>query len=39
MAKSVKPIPDEYHSVTPYLIIGRGKAGEAIDFYTRAFNA
>lgn len=39
MAKSVKPIPDGYHSVTPYLIIGRGKAGEAIDFYTRAFNA
>jgi PhnB protein len=39
MAKSVKPIPDGYHSVTPYLIIGKGKAGEAIDFYTRAFNA
>ncbi len=39
MAKSVKPIPDGYHSVTPYLIIGRGKASEAIDFYTRAFNA
>src|ERR1700739_1041677 len=39
MAKSVKPIPDGYHSVTPYLIIGRRKAGEAIDFYARAFNA
>ncbi len=39
MAKSVKPIPDGYHSVTPYLIIGRGKASEAIDFYSRAFNA
>ncbi len=39
MAKSVKPIPDGYHSVTPYLIIGKGKAGEAIDFYVRAFNA
>ena len=39
MAKSVKPIPDGYHSVTPYLIIGKRKAGEAIDFYVRAFNA
>lgn len=39
MAKSVKPIPDGYHSVTPYLIIGRRRAGEAIDFYARAFNA
>ncbi len=39
MAKSVQPIPDGYHSVTPYLIIGKGKAGEAIDFYARAFNA
>jgi PhnB protein len=39
MTKSVNPIPDGYHSVTPYLIIGKGKAGEAIDFYTRAFDA
>jgi PhnB protein len=39
MAKSVKPIPDGYHSVTPYLIIGKRKAAEAIDFYVRAFNA
>ncbi|MGA8087967.1 MAG: VOC family protein [Terracidiphilus sp.] len=39
MAKSVHPIPDGYHSVTPYLIIGKGRAGQAIDFYTRAFNA
>jgi len=39
MAKSVHPIPDGYHSVTPYLIIGKGKAREAIDFYKRAFNA
>ncbi len=36
---AVKPIPDGYHSVTPYLIIDNGRAGEAIDFYTRAFNA
>ena len=39
MAKSVQPIPDGYHSVTPYLIIGKGQAGEAIDFYARDFNA
>jgi len=26
------PIPDGYHSVTPYLIISKGKAREAIDF-------
>ena len=39
MAKSIKPIPDGYHSVTPYLIIGKGRANEAIAFYTRAFNA
>ncbi|HUN85020.1 MAG TPA: VOC family protein [Terracidiphilus sp.] len=35
----VKPIPDGYHSVTPYLIIGEGKASKALDFYTRAFGA
>ncbi len=34
---SVKPIPDGYHSVTPYLIVKGG--GAAIDFYKRAFNA
>lgn len=33
----VKPIPDGYHSVTPYLVI-RG-ADRAIDFYKRAFGA
>lgn len=32
-----KPIPEGYHSVTPYLII-RG-ATEAIEFYKRAFGA
>jgi PhnB protein len=36
MAK-VKPIPDGYHSVTPYLII-KG-AADAIDFYKKAFGA
>ncbi len=34
---SVKPIPDGYHNVTPYLII-KG-ATEALDFYKRAFGA
>lgn len=34
---AVKPIPEGYHSVTPYLII-RG-AGDAIEFYTKAFGA
>jgi PhnB protein len=33
----VKPIPDGYHSVTPYLIV-KG-AAEAIDFYGKAFGA
>jgi uncharacterized glyoxalase superfamily protein PhnB len=39
MSKSVKPIPDGYHAVTPYLIIDGRKASEALSFYTRAFNA
>ena len=34
---SVKPIPDGYHSVTPYLII-KG-ASDAIEFYKKAFGA
>ena len=33
----VKPIPQGYHSVTPYIIVDDAKA--AIDFYTRAFGA
>jgi PhnB protein len=33
----VKPIPDGYHSVQPYLHV-RG-AAEAIEFYKKAFNA
>lgn len=32
---AVKPIPDGYHTVTPYLIV-RG-AAEALAFYTEAF--
>jgi PhnB protein len=34
---NAKPIPDGYHSVTPYLFI-RG-AGGAIDFYKKIFGA
>jgi PhnB protein len=34
---AVKPIPDGYHSVTPYLIIRA--AAEAIEFYKTAFGA
>ncbi len=34
---AVKPIPEGYHSVTPYLII-KGAAG-AIEFYKKAFGA
>ena len=33
----VKPIPDGYHSVTPYIIVDDAKA--AIDFYGQAFGA
>jgi PhnB protein len=33
----VKPIPDGYHSLTPYLVV-KG-AGDAIDFYKNAFGA
>jgi PhnB protein len=37
MNPNVKPIPDGFHTLTPYLII-KG-AAEAIDFYKRAFGA
>jgi PhnB protein len=33
----VKPIPDGYHSVTPYLIVNG--AASAIEFYKKAFGA
>ena len=33
----VKPVPDGYHSVTPYLIVDDAKG--ALDFYQRAFGA
>ena len=37
MSPQVKPIPEGYHSVTPYLSI-KG-AGEALEFYKKAFGA
>jgi len=37
MANATKPIPDGYHSVTPYLSISGAAA--AIDFYKKAFGA
>jgi PhnB protein len=33
----LKPIPEGYHSVTPYLVVDDAKA--AIDFYTKALGA
>lgn len=33
----VKPIPDGYHSVTPYIIVD--DAAAAIDYYAKAFGA
>ncbi len=37
MADKPKPIPDGYHTVTPYLIVDW--ASRAIDFYKQAFGA
>jgi PhnB protein len=37
MAARVKPIPDGYHSITPYITVDNAK--QAIDFYKRAFDA
>jgi PhnB protein len=37
MAKAVKPIPEGYYTVTPYLIVNG--AAKAIDFYKKAFGA
>jgi PhnB protein len=37
MTSKTKPIPDGYHSVTPYLITRN--AAQAIEFYKRAFGA
>jgi PhnB protein len=37
MAGKVKPIPDGYHNITPYLIVNG--AANAIEFYKKAFGA
>ena len=37
MSTTVKPIPEGYHAVTPYLII-KG-AADALEFYKKAFGA
>jgi PhnB protein len=37
MSSSVRPVPEGYHSVTPYLAVDG--AGEAIEFYKKAFGA
>ena len=37
MSANIKPIPDGFHSVTPYITLKN--AAEAIDFYKRAFGA
>ena len=34
---AVKPIPDGYHTVTPYLIVD--DAAKALEFYKKAFGA
>jgi PhnB protein len=37
MAKAVKPVPEGYHTVTPYLIVRDAK--RALEFYKKAFGA
>lgn len=37
MASNVKPVPEGYHNVTPYLIVNG--AARALDFYKRVFGA
>ena len=37
MAKATRPIPEGYHTITPYLTIR--DAARAIEFYKRAFGA
>jgi PhnB protein len=37
MAKTVQPIPEGYHSVTPYLVVKDAK--RALEFYKKAFGA
>jgi PhnB protein len=37
MSMSVKPVPEGFHTVTPYLLVG--DVGSLIDFLTKAFDA
>src|SRR5262245_532018 len=37
MAKAVKPIPDDFHTITPFLTV-KG-AANALEFYKKAFGA
>jgi PhnB protein len=37
MTSKVKPIPEGYHTATPYLIVK--DAARAIEFYKKAFGA
>ena len=37
MPASVKPIPEGYHTVTPYLVVK--DSARALEFYTKAFGA
>ncbi len=37
MAKAVKPVPEGYHTVTPYLVVRDAK--RALEFYKKAFGA
>jgi hypothetical protein len=37
MAAKIKPVPDGYHTVTPYLVVSN--AGKAIEYYKEAFGA
>ena len=37
MSKNVKPLPEGYHALTPYLVV-KG-ASRAMDFYAKAFGA
>src|SRR5438128_9683627 len=37
MSSKVKPIPQGYHTATPYLIVNDG--AKALDFYQKAFGA
>lgn len=37
MATTAKPVPEGYHTVTPFLIVNDAK--QAIDFYKRGFGA